>query len=184
MGSSSLPHGFSVWGFIDIEGTDFSGSDREELSRYFLEIDLKKKLWNSGGLIAEYNDLQGEANAIGRLGVYYQPKIACLSPQRGWLSGKGTIAFKVFPIESDRQGWQASFNWNKKFENLLGGRLSAGGFFDLNIDTGPLRDTNRIVTEHQIRIQLKDDLQAIVEFRFNGFLDSEFGIAPGVQYKF
>ena len=63
-GSTDLPRGFSIWGFIDLEGDPTIGSNREDLSRFFLEIDLKKELWQTGGLVVEYNDLQGDDNAI------------------------------------------------------------------------------------------------------------------------
>ena len=60
--------------------------------------------------------------------------------------------------------------------------MSAGGFFDLNYDAGPRGVI--LVTEQQLRLQLKKGLHAIVEFRVNEFLNDDYGIAPGIQYRF
>lgn len=182
MAYRELPCGFSLWGFIDIEGSDQLGSDKDDLNRFFLEVDLKKKLWDNGGAIAEFNDLQGDANSLGRFGFFYSPKISGLSPKSGWFAGPGRIGFKVFPIQTDNSGGQASFNWNKRWDSFCDGRVSAGGFFDFNYEV-PGRG-NVIVTEHQVRLRVAHGLHAIVEFRVNEFLQDDFGIAPGIQYRF
>ncbi len=183
MGHSPLPLGFSLWGFIDIEGEDFLGEDREDLSRYFLELDLKREIWNGVGVVAEINDLQGPDNAIGRFGVFWKPDTSWLSPTEGPIAGQFRFAIKYFPVETDMQGGQFSFNWNKNFDNIFDGRFSAGGFFDLNYGIGDARDI-RIVTEHQVRFRIAEGLHAITEFRVNEFLADDFGIAPGIQYRF
>ncbi|MEM7560326.1 MAG: hypothetical protein AAF394_14495, partial [Planctomycetota bacterium] len=54
-GHSPLPLGFSLWGFIDLEGADNTSSDREDISRHFLELDFKRKLWRNLGVVAELN---------------------------------------------------------------------------------------------------------------------------------
>ena len=184
MGNSPLPYGFDIWGFIDIEGADLAGANREDLSRYFLEIDIKKKLWKNGGIIGEYNDLQGSGNAIGRLGFFHKPNLEFLSPDCGRFAGKGFVAFKVFPYESDGRGGQASLAWNKSFDNVLDGRLSAGGFVDVNFNAGSTRGRTVVVTEHQVRMRLFEGIHLITEFRLNEFLQDDFGIAPGIQYRF
>jgi hypothetical protein len=184
MGSSGLPGGFRIWGFIDIEGADSLLSNREDLSTYFLEIDVKRKLFDQVGLIAELNDLNGEDNAIGRFGFYWAPETQYLSKMGGRLAGDFKFGIKAFPIETDGEGGQFSFNWNKQFEDFLGGRFSAGGFFDLNVDAGPGQDDVKIVTEHQIRLRVFENLYVITEFRVNEFLSDTFGIAPGIQYRY
>ena len=184
MGHSPLPCGFSVWGFVDIEGAETLGANREDFSRFFLEIDLKKKLWEHGGLIAELNDLQGEDNTIGRFGFYLAPKLPDIGIERGLLKGAARIGFKIFPLETDYRGWQASMNWNKQFDSVLDGRFSAGGFLDLNFNAGPTQDDLVIITEHQVRFRLVEGMHLITEFRLNEFLADDFGIAPGIQYRF
>lgn len=183
MGHSPLPLGFDLWGFVDFEGQDVAGSNREDLSRYFLELDLKRKLWSGGGVLAELNDLQGEGNSIGRFGVFWSPDTGWLTPKSGYLAGKFRLGVKYFPIETDGQGGQFSFNWNKNFDNILGERFSAGGFFDMNYDVGSSGDI-KLVTEHQVRLRVIEGLHLISEFRVNEFLRDDFGIAPGIQYRF
>ena len=150
----------------------------------FLEIDIKKKVYDRAGLIGEINDLQGDGNAIGRFGFYWNPSLDNSLNQNGRLSGAGRIGFKVFPIETDRRGWQASMNWNKKFEKILDGKFSAGGFVDLNFDAGPSQSDLVVVSEHQVRYRLVEGLHLIAEFRLNEFLSDDFGIAPGLQYRY
>ena len=183
MGHTPLPFGFNVWGFIDIEGDDLPGANREDLSRYFLEIDLKRKLWDTGGVIAEVNDLHGDGNAIGRFGVFWKPDTEWLSPEDGFLSGKLHFAIKFFPVETDGQGGQFSFNYNKNFDGVLGGRFSAGGFFDFNYDIGAT-GFDSIVSEHQLRVRVAEGLHFVTEFRVNEFLRNDFGISHGLQYRF
>ena len=180
MGHSPLPLGFSVWGFIDLEGAEGNTADREDISRHFLEIDLKRKLWRNLGVIAELNDLQGEDNEIGRLGFFWQPDTSRFSPKAGILAGKFRLGFKCFPLQTLSETSQWSFNWNKQFDSILDSRFSAGGFFDLN--HSPSRDV--IVTEHQLRLRVAEGAHLITEFRLNEFLIDDFGIAPGVQYRF
>lgn len=183
MGHSPLPFGMSVWGFIDLEGLDQLGANREDIATYFLEIDVKKPLFKSGGLIAEVNDLQGDGNTIGRFGVFLNPSFFKWESQQGIFAGKGRVGFKIFPFETDGRGCQVSMNWNRSFSNILDGRLSAGGFIDLNTKIGPNNDLVA-VTEHQIRYRLFEGLHVITEFRVNEFLQDDFGIAPGLQYRF
>lgn len=183
MGASHLPHGFSIWGFIDLEGSDNANSHREDLSRYFLEIDLKRYLGSNYGVLAELNDLQGDGNEIGRFGVFYSVPTKMLSPETGPLAGKVRLGIKYFPIETDQRGGQFSFNWNKEFAGFLNGKISAGGFFDLNYDAGT-QNNSVIVTEHQVRCRVYEGLLLITEFRVNQFLNDDFGIAPGIQYRF
>lgn len=184
MGNSPLPFGCEIWGFIDVEGADVIGADRDDLARYFLEIDLKKKLWGQGGVIAEYNELTGRDNSIGRLGFFHQPNLDFMSLDKGRFAGKGFLIFKVFVYESDGHGSQFSFSWNRTFDNILDGRFSVGGFVDVNFNAGPGADQTVLLSDHQIRIRLFEGLHLITEFRLNEFLQDDFGIAPGVQYRF
>ncbi|MEM7311741.1 MAG: hypothetical protein AAF497_01190 [Planctomycetota bacterium] len=185
MGASAFPGGFRIWGLLDIEGIDHLATQREDLSRYFLEIDIKRALYKNVGVVAELNDLTGDNNAIGRFGFFWTPDTSFLSNFGGWwLTGDFKFGIKAFPYETDGEGGQFSFNWNKNFENILGGRISAGGFFDLNLNAGPMNDSTVIVTEHQIRLRFFDNIHLITEFRWNQFLAADFGVAPGIQYRY
>ncbi|MFN3191946.1 MAG: hypothetical protein ACE361_15660 [Aureliella sp.] len=181
-GHSPLPLGFSLWGFIDLEGADNTSSDREDISRHFLELDVKRKLWRNTGVIAELNDLQGQDNEIGRFGCFWFPDLADFGPEEGLFAGKFRLGFKFFPVQTVARTGQWSFNWNKQFDEVWDGRVSAGGFFDLNYNTG--NNSTAIVTEHQIRLRVAEGMHLITEFRLNEYLADEFGIAPGIQYRF
>ncbi|MEM7474923.1 MAG: hypothetical protein AAF483_08020 [Planctomycetota bacterium] len=182
MGNSPLPLGFSLWGFVDLEGAEGTTAEREDISRHFLELDIKRRLWRNTGIIAELNDLQGADNEIGRLGAFWTPETDALSPSSGLWAGQFRLGLKFFPIQTISRTGQWSFNWNKQFASIAAGRVSAGGFFDLNYDTSSSNVT--IVTEHQIRLRVAEGLHLITEFRLNEYLIDEFGIAPGVQYRF
>ena len=180
MGSSALPWGFNIWGFVDFEGFDTNVARREDLSRFFLEIDIKRKIGEQWGLIAEVNDLQGINNTLGRLGVFYIPEARWLRDRHAFLF------FKVFPYETDRRGSQFSLAWNKDFPNVGGGRLSAGGFCDLNFSAGAAGEGTVVVTEHQFRVRVAEQMYFLIEARLNEFLGDErdYGTGVGVQYRF
>lgn len=179
--ASPLPFGFSFFGFIDMEGADLFNADRSDLAGYFLELDLKKQLWDNGGAIWEYNDLAGGGNETGRFGFYHRPQWKFLSPKEGPFAGKGWFQFKFLPLDTQDSG-QFSFAYFKSFDKVADGRLSFGGFYDLNYDVGS-RGTV-IVSEHKIRFRLAEGFHFLTEFRYNGFSTDKFGIAPGFQYRF
>lgn len=181
-GASDMPLGFSIWGFMDIETADLYGSrsSRKDAEELFLEIDLRRELYKGFGVVAEYNDIEGAGNNIGRLGFNYKP---------GWKWLKDNdlnLYFKVFPLDTNRRGGQASFSWNKKFPGVLDGRFSMGGFFDTNYDSGPNDDEVNIVSDSQFRYRLLNHIEALVEFRINEFLpaNQEHGFGIGLKYSF
>ena len=180
MGSAALPYGFNLWGFVDLEGLDDSNARREDIRRVFIELDLKRKIGENWGIIAELNDSHGTNNALGRLGIFVKPSWQ-------WLKDNDMfLFFKIFGYETDGHGGQASFAWNKKFPCILDGRFSAGGFFDANFNTGAGNAQTKIVSDTQIRYRLIDGLHLLMEFRYNQFLGSQndFGIGSGIQYRF
>ena len=179
-GGADLPLGWSIWGFTDIETADSSDGSRADTQKYFLEIDLKKELYKGFGVILEYNDGQGRHDSIGRFGVNYIARW-------DWLKKMDlNLAFKAFPIETDGHGGQVSFCWEKKFPKFLDGRFSMGGFFDVNFDSGANDDETNIVTDTQFRYKLTENLEALVEFRFNEYkvASQEHGLGIGLKYKF
>lgn len=180
-GGANLPRGFTLWGFTDIEAPDVPGKSRYDVENFFIEIDLRRELYKGFGVIAEYNDAQGSNDNLGRFGFNYIARW-------DWLKDIGlTLYFKAFPIETDGHGSQVSFAWDKRFPGILDGRFSMGGFFDTNFDSGPKDDATNIVSDTQFRFRLIDDLEALVEFRFNEFKGSsskEQGLGIGLKYKF
>lgn len=179
MGASQLPHEFHIWGFIDLEGLDTPTSNGNDLARYFLEIDIKRRIGEHWGAIAELNDLQGDGNGIGRFGVFYLAPWEFLKANDAWLS------FKLFPGQTDG-GSQYSFAYNKNFLGVFDDRLNVGGFFDVNVNAGPTGNRTVIVTEHQIRLRLVDQMFALCELRLNEFLPAgqRYGTGFGLQCRF
>jgi len=179
-GGAELPYGWSIWGFTDIETADSSDGSRTDAQKFFTEIDLKKELYKGFGVVLEYNDGEARHNSIGRLGANYIARW-------DWLKKMDlNLAFKAFPIETDGHGWQGSFCWEKKFPKIFDGRFSMGGFFDINFDSGPSDNETNIVHETQFRYKLTENLEALVEFRFNGYkvASQEQGLGIGMKYKF
>jgi len=179
-GGSKLPYGWSLWGFIDIETADSHEGSRADAQKFFTEIDLKKELYKGFGVVLEYNDGEARHNSIGRLGVNY-------TARWDWLKKMDlNLGFKAFPIETDGHGSQVSFCWEKKFPKFWDGKFSMGGFFDLNFDSGANDDETNIVSETQARYKLTENLEALIEFRFNGYkvASQEQGLGIGLKYKF
>ena len=179
-GGANLPLGLSIWGFTDIETADSSDGSRADAEEFFIEIDLKKELYKGFGVVLEYNDGEARHNSIGRFGVNYIARW-------DWLKKMDlNLAFKAFPIETDGHGWQGSFCWEKKFPKIFDGRFSMGGFFDINFDSGANDNETNVVTETQARYKLTENLEALVEFRFNEYkvASQEQGLGIGMKYKF
>lgn len=179
-GGADLPYGFTIWGFTDIETPDSSNGSRQDAEELFIEIDLSRELYKGFGIVAEYNDGERHNDNIGRLGLNYIAR---------WDSLKKihlNLCFKVFPLETDGHGGQVSFCWDKRFPRILDGRFSMGGFFDLNFDSGANDNETNIVSDTQARYKLTENLEALVEFRFNEYLvaSQEHGLGIGLKYKF
>ncbi|MFT5049335.1 MAG: hypothetical protein ACI8QZ_000727 [Chlamydiales bacterium] len=152
-GSTPLRYQWNLWGLIDLHSTDGGPTaERVDTSRYFLELDLKRKLWTNAGIIFEVNDFAGDENVLGRAEGFYMA-------QAEWLSDHDAkLYFKVFPYETDGHGAQASFAFAKRFPGFAEDRWSIGGFLDANFDAGPLDDDTIIVTETRVRYEYMDGL--------------------------
>lgn len=179
-GATTLPHGFSIWGFIDIEANKSNEDQRFDSNTFFYEIDLKYNLTKQFGLIGEINDAPGINDALGRAGVFYKPDIDYLKENNAW------VYIKAFPVETDGEGAQFSMAWNKKLDSFLDGRFSVGGFIDFNFDSGANQDDINIVSDTQFRYALTPRLNLLAELRINEFLaaDKEIGVGLGLQYRF
>ncbi len=179
-GASRLPAGFDVWGFTDFTNPDAPGSSRADLEQFFTEIDLKRELWHGLGGIVEYNDGNGRDNNVGRFGAFYQPHWDVLKRMDLWLMTKW------FPLGTNASTRQGSVAWNWAPHNILDGRFSTGGFFDLNFTEQDGHHRPQSVSETQLRYRLVGHLNAVLEYRFNEFLakDQTSGWGLGLQYKF
>jgi len=177
-GASTLPGGFSISGFTDLEGR--KGLDRKEndLMTFFTEIRVKTMTKKYIGLIAEMNVMSGMNNDIGRFGLFFLPKWEFFKKNKLFLF------VKVLPIETDQKGGQLSFAWNAVVPKIFNGRLSLGGYYDYNIKSG-LDEDIHVVSDTQFRFRLIEDLSLLVEYRYNSFLSSKNnGVGTGFQYRF
>ena len=169
--SNALPYGLAFWGFTDFDSDQKNGaSGRVDFSSYFTEARLTKMLGDRFGIQAEYNDMSGSDNNVGRLGIVYKFP----------LQGK-FLMLRLFPLETDGDGGQVSLLWRTKvgLENLF-----FEGFIDYNFN----KVKNRIVTEPQLRYMFNDHFGLTLEYRFNEFLKPtpkrHKGLALGISYKF
>ena len=179
-GASPLPEGFEFWGFIDVNSPDAPNSSRTDLKEFFLEADLKHPVWQGLGGIAEYNDGNGSGDSKARFGLYYQPDWAWLKKQDLWLFTKW------FPIGTEPAARQGSFAWNWAPKNILWGRFSTGGFYDINFDEKEGHTRPQVVTEVQLRYRIVKNTHLFREAKYNQFLekDKETGLGAGLQYYF
>ena len=179
-GASRLPAGFDVWGFTDFTNGDAPGSSRADLDHFFMEVDVKRELWHGLGPIVEYNDGQGRGDSVGRFGTFYQPHWEFLKKTDLWLMTKW------FPLGTNAGARQGSVAWNWAPHQILDGRFSTGGFFDLNFDEKEGHHRPQTVSEVQLRYRLVGNLQGVLEYRYNQFLakDQETGWGLGLQYRF
>ena len=160
-GASRLPAGFDVWGFTDFKNADAPGSSKSDLDQFFMEIDVKRELWHGLGPIVEYNDGQGRGDSVGRFGTFYQPHWEFLKKTDLWLMTKW------FPLGTNAGARQGSVAWNWAPHQILDGRFSTGGFFDLNFDEKEGHYRPQKVSEVQLRYRLVGNLQGVLEYRYN-----------------
>ncbi len=178
--AQGLPLGFAVWGFTDLHGDQHNESGPADFTRYFMEYRLSRDLdprWVLGvqglGLMAEFNDFNGRDNNLVRFGPYYSMGL----PVPGGRHAR--LQCRVFPYETDGAGWQISFSYLLPFTD----KLSLTGFADINfVENG----TDQWVVEPQLNYTLDEHFALLLEFRYNGFEDSNddldgFGVAGGMQ---
>ncbi len=181
--TTGLPYGLSVWGFVDLHGDQHEVQDNFDQTRYFLEYRLSQSInpdlvgrLKGLGFQAEYNDSNGKANEVLRLGLTYKHTLPSFSHKKGWLQ------WRAFPYETDGKGQQMSLIYNFPLMK----RVWISGFADLNLREGT---DDRWVIEPQLNIKLNERFNFITEYRYSGFeaasatLDGE-GVAFGLSMAF
>ncbi len=119
----------------------------------------------------EYNDSTGTDNDLMRFGLLYKFPI----------SG-AFLMFRAFPVQTNGNNRQISLAWR----TTLGTKqFIFEGFMDYNIIDG---QTNRIVSEPQLRYMLGECHGITLEYRLNEFLiptsKDKDGVALGFYYHF
>ena len=181
--AKGLPMDLFFWGFTDFHGDHQSDSGPTDFTRYFMEYRLLKGLdpeWTMGidglGLIAEYNDMNGPDNNLARFGLYHKLAYSLPWENNGWWQTR------IYPYETDGEGWQISTSYFVPFTS----ELSLGGFADINfIENGK----DRWVIEPQLTYKMTNHLSLALEYRYNGYEDANptvkgSGAALGLEVSF
>lgn len=178
-GAACLPLGLGLSGFVDFHSPDGEGRS-EDKSEFFLEIDLRREIWNGLGALAELNDQQGRRDALGRFGLFWKPSADFLEGARL------RLFVKILPLETDGHGGQVSCLYHWRLPGSVGDRVSVAGFFDANYGAGSSHNRLLAVTETQLRLRLVEGLHVFTEVKLNRFLGGsrEFGVGFGLQYRF
>jgi hypothetical protein len=171
--TKALPLGMAVWGFADFHSAPERSSERFDMTRYFIEYRLLRTIepgWVGGlqglGLVAEYNDLEGDNNALVRFGLSYKRPLPC-----------GRVQVRLFPLETDGNGGQLAFSYRVDFSH----RLSLAGFADYSLVEG---GADRWVAEPQLGYRLNDRFSLLLEYRYNEFEQNDSGVAAGLETLF
>ena len=180
--ADGLPFGLRLWGFTDMNGYQDHQNGRFRLDRYFSEYRVLLPLKSYGlfnrdgfGAIVEYNDFNGPSNSLVRFGPYYQHPLPLFGDR------SGSLQWRIFPLETDAGGWQASVS----YAIPLADRVSITGFADINFaEVG----AHRWVVEPQLNLRLSRRFSAVVELRHNGFEQASgllegTGVAGGLRYS-
>ena len=181
--AKGLPMDLFFWGFTDFHGDHGGEADPTDFTRFFMEYRLLKGLdpeWTMGieglGLIAEYNDFNGPDNNLARFGVYHKLGYSLPWEKEGWWQTR------IYPYETDGEGWQISTSYFVPFTS----KLSLGGFADINfIENGK----DRWVIEPQLTYKMTNHLSLAFEYRYNGYEDANpavkgSGAALGLEVSF
>lgn len=160
-----LPHGFNIWGFMDVHASHNADGERLDLMRYFLEYRLRWQApgrFKQAGLEVEYNDMSGQDNNLVRLGANYRQPLAFLP--KSWLQ------IRALPVQSRGKSSQLSLIHSLRLSHSF----SLVGFTDLNIPWNG--DAMRWVTETQLTWHATEYLGLAIEARYNGFEEAAMDI--------
>ncbi len=171
--TSRLPLGLSIWGFTEVNGTQYKSDDRFNLTRSLSEYrssfdGLGQKL-NIKGLVAqiEYNDITPGGGEILRFGVAYRHKLAI--PSVGKLGGSdGWLQWRAHPYETDGDGGQASLIYFIPLHK----KAHINGWIDLNYAEG---NSPRWVVGPFLNLYLHQSIWAVLRYRYNG-VENAFGL--------
>lgn len=181
--STSLPYGFSIWGFTDLHGVQNEGQDVFDHSRFLMEYRLSQKIspdyavgLKGLGWQVEYDDFNGSSNEVVRCGLTYRQNF------NGFMSKSSWLQFRYFPYETNGDGQQISLIYYLSLTD----RIWISGFADYNVIEG---SKDRWVVEPQLNYKLSDQVTAVVEYRLNQYEQANAnlkgeGIAFGLSLGF
>ena len=167
LGASDLPLGTKFLGVMEF-ATEKDNPDN--LTAPYGEFRLSKEAYWGLGVAAEYNRDFSQDKGTTRAGFVFEPNLK-------ELLSNTFLGMKFYPASTHDQGIQLGVYGNTSF---LDGDLTLDGFLDYNSKPG------KVVTDLQVGYRLKDNLYAVVEGRYNGFLpkDQQLGAGLGLEWKF
>lgn len=187
----NLPYGLHYYSFTNLLGP-FNSADSFTLNKYYTEQNIRWALyknipvelnvqWNSGSNLTDkmrfgprirVNDLPWIGKILKKLNLIY--------------------AITPFPLQVDHsKGYDAQIEQFYKMQVLpryFKDRVYISGFADINFLYGSDNRTRHhpSVTETQLGIRLINQVYAVVEYRYNGFLptNKRNGLGLGLEYLF
>ncbi len=167
LGASDLPLETKFFSFMDF-ATEKDNLDN--LTAPYGEFRLSKKADFGLGIAAEYNRDFSQDEGTTRAGFIFEPNLKKLLPNT-------FLGMKFYPASTYDHGMQLGVSGNAHF---FDGDLTLDGFLDYNFKPGA------VVTDLQVGYRLKDNLYAVIEGRYNGFLpkDQQLGVGLGLEWKF
>jgi len=161
---SDLPLGTNFFGFADFERDPVNGDIKPPYS----EMKISKKLENGLGVALEYDRDFNVPEGIVRKGFIYEPDVSKFIKD-------AFIGINFYPLSNPDKGSQIGVYGKKDFNNK---DMYVEGFLDYDFDT------NKVVSEVQFGKKLKDKLYGVIEGRYNGYSDENFGVGIGLEYNF
>ena len=167
LGASDMPLGTKFFSFMDFATEK---DNPNNLTAPYGEFRFSKKADFGLGVAAEYNRDVSQNEGTTRAGFIFDPDLRTFLPN-------AHLGLKLYPASTHGHGMQLGTSGNVSF---LEGDLTIDSFLDYNFRPG------KVVTDLQVGYRLKDNLYAVIEGRYNGFLpqDQQFGAGPGLEWKF
>ena len=185
--TARFPFGFTVWGFTELNGAQEDSANRFDLTRAFSEYRFSHaglgNLLNISGLIAqiEYTDIGPQAGELLRFGIAYRHKLNI--PSAGGLGGlTGWLQWRVHPVETDRDGGQASLIYFIPLHK----NAHINGWLDINYSK---EGSPKWVFGPFLNLKITDRSWFVLRYRFNGFEEASpdldgTGFAIGIRVDF
>ncbi len=187
----NLPYGLHYYSFTNLLGP-FNSADSFTLNKYYTEQNIRLALhknipielnvqWNSGSHLTDkirfgprirVNDLPWIGKFFKKLNLIY--------------------AIAPFPLQIDHsKGYDAQIEQFYRMQVLpkyFKDRVYISGFADINFLYGSDNRTRHhpSVTETQLGVRLINQVYAVIEYRYNGFLptNKRNGLGLGLEYLF
>ncbi len=175
-GVNDLPLGADFFGFIDAYSEKNHWDDVQnpytELKLYRKATlgDVSSVFGKSVGPAVQYDRDFSLRRGIARLGLTFEPNLS------EYIGVNSLVGTNFYPASSENGGVQlGAYAAGYFFDDLF----CYDGFFDY--DTNPQGGKPKIVSEIQAGVRIWKNLYAVVEGRYNEYLDDRFGVGIGLE---